>query len=209
MKGMIIEPLKPIITGDHPNIVVHLTSEFGKPLPNQPIIILVDGKRKGDGKTDSNGIAAITLKYKFPAGTYQISALYPGVVSLELPRATAETDMVVEAAKLEIHTIPPTPGVVFVLDGQTYTTDENGVTNVQVDLSGMYTLEMLPIDEDSLPPNVRMEFGRWNDNVFTQKREVHLPRKDRLEAGLTVNYQINQEFYDLLGEKVDPARVSR
>jgi hypothetical protein len=119
---LIIEPLKPIITGDHPNIVVHLISEFGKPLPNQPIIILVDGKRKGDGKTDSNGTAAITLKYKFPAGTYQISALYPGVVSIGLPSATARTEMVVEAAKLEIYTIPPTPGVVFVLDGQTYTT---------------------------------------------------------------------------------------
>ncbi|HET9915061.1 MAG TPA: hypothetical protein VFQ13_24435, partial [Anaerolineales bacterium] len=203
-----IEPLKPIITGDHPSIVVHLNSEFGKPLPNQPIIILVDGKRKGDGKTDSDGIAAITLKYKFPAGTYQISAIYPGVVSIGLPRATARTDMVVEAATLEIHTVPPTPGVVFVLDRQTYTTDEDGVTKVQVNLSGTYTLEMLPIDEDSLPPNVRMEFGRWNDNVFTQKREVHFPRKDRLEAGLTVNYQINQEFYDLQGEKVDPARIS-
>lgn len=116
--------------------------------------------------------------------------------------------MVVEAATLEIHTVPPTPGVVFVLDRQTYTTDEDGVTKVQVNLSGTYTLEMLPIDEDSLPPNVRMEFGRWNDNVFTQKREVHFPRKDRLEAGLTVNYQINQEFYDLQGEKVDPARIS-
>lgn len=110
---LIIEPLKPIITGDHPNIVVHLTSEFGKPLPNQPIIILVDGKRKGDGKTDSNGIAAITLKYKFPAGTYQISALYPGVISIGLPSATARTDMVVEVAKLGIYTIPPTPGVVL------------------------------------------------------------------------------------------------
>jgi hypothetical protein len=116
--------------------------------------------------------------------------------------------MIVEAAKLAIYTVPPTPGVSFLLKGQTYTTDENGVTHLQVNLSGTYTLEMLPIDDSKLPPNVRMEFGRWNDNVFTQKREVHFPRKGRLEAGLTVNYQVNQDFYDLQGEKVDPARIS-
>lgn len=203
-----IEPLKPIVTGDHPTITVHLTSEFGKPIPSQPIIILVDGTRKGEGKTDSRGIAAVTLRYKFPAGTYQISAIYPGVASIGVPNASAKTDMVVEVAKLEIYTVPPTPGVAFLLNGHTYTTDENGVTNIQVELSGTYTLEVLPIDDDSLPSNVRMEFGRWNDNVFTPKREVHFPRKNRLEAGFTVNYQVNQEFYDLQGAKVDPARIS-
>lgn len=203
-----IEPLKPIVTGDHPTIVVHLTSEFGKPIAKQPILILMDGKRKGQGVTDSNGVAAVTLKYKFPAGEYQVTAYYPGVTTIGVPSAAAKITMVVEPAKLQIYTVPPTPGVVFVLNGQNFTTDENGVTNLQVDLSGAYTLEVLPVDEDSLPPNVRMEFGRWNDNVFTQKREVHFPRKDRLEAGFTVNYQVNQEFSDLQGEKVDPARIS-
>ncbi len=208
LSNLTIEPLKPIVTGDHPAITVHLTAEFGKPIPKQPIIILVDGKRKGRGITDSNGIATITLKYKFAAGEYQITAFYPGVTNIGVPSAAAKITMVVEVAKLEIYTVPPTPGVVFVLNGQNFTTDENGVTNLQVDLSGTYRLEVLPIDENSLPPNVRMEFGRWNDNVFTQKREVHFPRKDRLEAGFTVNYQVNQEFYDLQGEKVDPARIS-
>lgn len=208
VSNLTIEPLKPIVTGDHPTITVHLTSEFGRPIPKQPIIILVDGKRKAQGKTDSRGIAAITLKYKFPAGEYQISAVYPGVSNIGIPGAIARTTMLVEVAKLEIYTVPPLPGVVFVLNGQTYTTDENGVTNLQVDLSGTYTLEVLPIDDESLPPNVRMEFGRWNDNVFTQKREVHFPRKSRLEAGITVNYQVSQEFYDLQGKQVDPARIS-
>src|SRR5512145_865382 len=67
--NLAIEPLKRFVTGDHPTIVVHLTAEFGQPIPNQPIILLVDGVRKGEGRTDSRGIAAITLKYKFPAGT--------------------------------------------------------------------------------------------------------------------------------------------
>jgi hypothetical protein len=67
--NLAIEPLKRFVTGDHPTIVVHLTAEFGAPIPNQPILILVDGVRKGEGRTDSRGIAAIPLKYKFPSGS--------------------------------------------------------------------------------------------------------------------------------------------
>jgi hypothetical protein len=208
ISNLTIEPLKPIVTGDHPTITVHLTSEFGKPIPKQPIIILVNGDRKAQGETDSRGIAAINLRYKFPAGNYEITAIYPGVLTIGVPSASAKVTMVVEPAELQIYTVPPTPGVVFLLDGQQYVTDEDGVVNLQVGLSGTYNLEVLPIDEGSLPSNVRMEFGRWNDNVFTPQRQVHFPRKNRLAAGFTVNYQVDQEFYDLQGDRVDPARVS-
>jgi hypothetical protein len=208
VSNLTIEPLKPVITGQHPAITVHLTSDFGKPIPNQPIIILVDGDRKAEGKTDSRGIAVMTLKYKFPAGNYAITAIYPGIINIGVPSAIAKTSMVVEAAKLAIYTVPPTPGVVFKLEDQTYTTDESGVANIEVNLGGTYSLEVLPIADADLPSNIRMEFARWNDNIFTPKREVHFPRKSRLEAGFTVNYQVNQEFRDLKGEIVDPARVS-
>lgn len=203
-----IEPLKPLTTGDHPTITVHLTSEFGGPIPKQPIIIFVNGERKAVGQTDSRGIAVMTLKFKLPAGNYEITAVYPGVLSIGVPSAIAKATMVVEPAQLAIYTVPPTPGVVFKLNEQTYTTDENGVANLEVDLGGTYELEVLPVENADLPSNVRMEFSRWNDNVFTPKREVHFPRKNRLEAGFTVNYQVNQEFYDLTGQRVDPARIS-
>ncbi|RPI91753.1 MAG: Ig-like domain repeat protein [Chloroflexi bacterium] len=208
LTNLTIEPLKPVVTGDHPTVTVHLTAEFGKPIPKQPIILLVDGKRKAEGVTDSRGIAVMTLKFKFPAGRYQLTAIYPGVLSIGVPSAVAKTNMRVESAKVAIYTVPPTPGVVFKLDGQTYTSDKEGVVNLEVDLGGTYPLEVLPIDHSNLASNIRMEFSRWNDNVFTPTREVHFPREDRLEAGFTVNYQVNQEFRDLSGELVDPARIS-
>lgn len=208
VSNLAIEPLKPLVTGDHPTITVHLTSEFGGPIPKQPIIILVDGKRKAQAETDSRGIATITLRLRFPAGKYELTAVYPGVASIGVPSAIATTTMVVESAELAIYTVPPMPGVIFRLNDQTYTTDENGVANLAVNLGGTYSLEVLPIDDANLPANVRMEFARWNDNVFTPTREVHFPRKSRLEAGFTVNYQVNQEFYDLQGSLVDPARIS-
>jgi hypothetical protein len=206
--NLTIEPLKPFVTGDHPTIIVHLTAEVGQPIPNQPIIILVDGVRKAEARTDSRGIASITLRYKFTAGTYHIQAIYPGIISIGLNRATAEAGMLVEPARIAIYTVPPVPGVNFKLNDRIYTTDENGVANIAVNLSGLYSLEVLPIDERKLPSNIQMEFARWNDNVFTERRQVYFPRARRLEVGFTVSYQVNQEFYDTKGREVDPSRVA-
>lgn len=206
--NLAIEPLKRFVTGDHPTIVVHLTAEFGQPIPNQPIIILVDGVRKAEGRTDSRGIAAIPLKYKFPAGTYDVQAIYPGIISIGLNRATAEAGMIMDPARVAIYTVPAVPGIVFRLGDQTYRTDQDGVANVEVGLSGVYDLEVMPIDQERLPSNIRMSFARWNDNVFTEKRQVYFPRARRLEVGFTVSYQVNQEYFNTTGQPVDPARVS-
>ena len=206
--NLIIEPLKPFVLGDHPVINVELTAEFGAPIPNQPIIIMMDGVRKAKGRTDSRGVASIPLQYKFPAGTYHIKAIYPGIVSIGVNRAVAEADFVIEPAKAAIYTVPPVPGVKFKLNNEIYTADENGVVELSVNTSGVYSLEVLPMDEDKLSSDTQLAFARWNDNVFTAKRKVYFPRARRLEAGFLVNYQVDQIFYDATGEQVDPARVS-
>lgn len=203
-----LDLLKPFALGDHPTIVAHLTTQFGDPIPNQPIIIFVDGKRKATGLTDSAGLATIILKYKFSAGQYHIKALYEGVYVLSLPAASAETDMVIQAAKATIRTIPPMAGIHFRFGGQVYTSDENGFVNFEVNDSGSYALEVLPIDAELLPPNVTMEFSRWNDNIFTARRQVYFPRVRALQAGFVFNYAVKQVFYDTTGALVDPARVS-
>jgi hypothetical protein len=206
--NLLIEPLKPFVLGDHPVINVQLTAEFGAPIPNQPIIIMVEDVRKAEGRTDTRGFASIPLRYKFPAGTYHIKAVYPGITSIGVNRATAEADIVIEPAKVAIYTVPPMPGVGFKLNNKIYTSDENGVAELTVNMSGVYSLEVLPIEEDNVPSNTQLEFARWNDNVFTANRKVYFPRARRLEVGFIVNYQMNQMFYDTTGEPVDPARVS-
>lgn len=208
LSNLTVEPLKPFTTGEHPVITVHLTAEFGKPIAKQPITILVNGKRKARGVTDSRGLAAIPLNYKFPAGTYALLAVYPGIISIGVPAAIAKLDMVVQPAKLAIYTVPPMPGVVFKLNDQTYTTDKNGAAALQVNVSGTYNLEVLPIDQSKLPSNVRVEFARWNDNVFTSTRQIYFPRDTRIEAGFTVKYRVSQVFHDTEGKVIDPARIS-
>ena len=206
--NLLIEPLKPFVVGDHPIINVQLTAQFGAPIPNQPIIIMVENVRKAKGRTDSRGYASIPLQYKFPAGTYHVKAIYPGIPSIGVNHAIAETDIIIEPAKVAIYTVPRMSGVGFKLNNKIYTSDENGVVNLSVNTSGVFSLEVLPIGEDNLPSNTQMEFARWNDNVFTADRKIYFPRARRLEAGFLVSYQMNQKFYDTTNEPVDPARVS-
>jgi hypothetical protein len=205
--NLTLDPLKPLVVGDHPTIIAHLNAEFGQPIANQPIIIFIDGIRKGQGRTDTRGIASITLRYKFSAGTYHIRAVYPGIPSIGVNSAIAELDMVVEPARAAIYTVPPVPGTKVRVNDETYVADENGIVNLAVNTSGMYTLEVLPVEEENLPSNIRMEFARWNDNVFTEKRHVYFPRDRRLEVGFTVSYQVSQQFSDTRGEPVDPNRI--
>ena len=203
-----LDPLKPFVLGDHPTVVAHLTTEFGKPIPNQPIIIYVDSKRKATGLTDSTGLASITLKFKFSSGSYHIKALYVGVPVLGLPAASDEADMVILPFKASIRTIPPMAGIKFRFNHQLYTSDEKGLVNIQIKESGSYSLEVLPIDNELLPPHITMKFSRWNDNVFTASRQIYFPRTHSLEAGFILGYLINENLFDPKGILVDGTRVS-
>lgn len=206
--NLTLEPLKPFALGDHPTLVLHLTTEFGKPIRNQPIIIFVDRIRKASGQTDSAGIASIILRYKFRAGTYHIKAVYPGVPVLRLPAASVEADMIIQPARATIRTVPPTAGINFRFNHQIYTSDEKGFVNIQIEQSGSYPLEVLPVDNEILPFDIAMKFSRWNDNVFAPNRQVYFPRVHPLEAGFVIRYLVNEIFFDSTGAVVDPARVS-
>ncbi len=59
------------------------------------------------------------LKFKFEAGTYHVLAVYPGIISIGVNRATAELGMVFEPARTAIYTVPPVPGAKFKLNNRT------------------------------------------------------------------------------------------
>jgi hypothetical protein len=205
--NLALEPLPPLVVGDHPTVIAHLTAQYGQPIRDQPIIVYVNGERKGEGRTDSRGIARILLKYKFTAGTYRLRAVYPGISSIGVNSAIADVNMIFEPARAAIYTVPPVPGLKFRLNEKTYVADQNGIANIEVNTSGVVTLEVLPIEQETLPSNIRMAFARWNDNVFTPKRQVYFPRARRLEVGFTVSYLVDQEFYNMEGQPVDPNRI--
>ena len=206
--NLVLDPPGPFVLGDHPTLLVHLITEFGKPIPNQPIIIYVDGKRKESGPTDSDGLAAITLKFKFSAGKYHIKAVYAGVPALGLPASSAEADMIIQPFNAMIRIIPPTAGIKVKFNDQIHTSDEKGFVNFQIGQTGSYSLEILPVDAGLLPAHTKMKFSRWNDNIFTPRRQVFFPRRHPLEAGFVLEYLVDEIFLDSTGALVNASRVS-
>lgn len=204
-----IDPLEPFLLGDHPTIVVHLATFTGRePIANQPIKIYVNDSQKATGYTDSNGTAYITLKYKFASGSYDLRATFPGSPEDDLERTTASSEMVFETADVLIRIAPPMSGVRILINGQLFTSDEDGVIQFEVTEGGMYRMEVLEIVEEDLPSDVIVEFERWSDNVFVPEREVYLPRKRPLEVGFVLTHTVNQIFYDANGQLIDPSRIT-
>lgn len=203
-----IEPIKPVIIGTHPTIIVRLVTPQGKPLPNQAIRIYVNDHRKAVVLTDSNGVATAVLRFKFAAGTYQIRAVYAGVLVLGLSAASARADLVVEPSEAALYTVPPIQGIKVKFNGKTYTSDENGRVTIPLNESGVYPLEVLPVDPKVLASNSRIEFARWSDHVYTPSRETYFPRPIPLAIGFTISYPVKQVFYDSEGRPVNPERIS-
>jgi len=205
---LILDPPGPFMVGDYPTLMAHLTTQSGMPISNRRIVIFVNGQRKVSGQTDSNGLAAITLKFRFSAGKYHIKALYEGSPALSLPALSVEADMLIQPFKAAIRIIPPIAGIKLKLNQRIYTSDEKGFVNIPIRQSGSYSLEILPVDEGLLSPDIKIKFSRWNDNIFTPSRQVFFPRRHPLEAGFVLEYLVDQVFYDSTGVLVDAARIS-
>jgi len=204
-----IEQPEPFLLGNHPTIIVHLTTFTNREaIANQPIKIYVDDAQKATGYTDSNGVAYITLKYKFASGSYELRATFPGSPADDLEPSTDTKEMVFESSEAVIRTAPPIAGIRVSINGQIYTSDKDGVIQFEITESGMYQVEALQIDESIFPSDVIVEFERWNDNVFVPEREVYFPRKRPLEIGFILNHAVSQAFYDSTGQLIDPSRIT-
>jgi len=107
---------------------------------------------------------------------------------------------------LEIQTVPPLGGIQFALDGEYFESSDNGVARISIPEAGVYTLEVYQFEEyDS---NLRLEFARWGDGVFTQMREIDLQAATSLEVGFHVSHPLKLEFVDLDGNPVAANRIT-
>lgn len=204
-----IEQPGPFFLGDHPTIIVHLTTyTHREPIANQPIRIYINDVQKATGYTDSNGIAYVELKYKFSSGTYEVRATFPGSSADDLNSSTDTKKMLVENANVVIRTVPAITGVRVVINSQTYTSNDKGIIQFNISNSGMYHMKVLEIGKDVSPPDVSVRFERWNDNVFEPERVVYLPRSRPLEIGFILAHPVNQRFYDSSGQQIESSRIT-
>jgi hypothetical protein len=203
-----IEQLKPLPLGDHPTVVVHLTTARGIPIAHAEVVVSVDGIRKETGLTDSEGTAYIILRYKFAAGSHSLTATYSGSPTLDLAGATGTQELKVEAAALAIRTIPPLPGIRFAYNDQVYVSDAQGSIHIRVETVGSYPLVVLDPEGQLVSPDTRATFARWNDEVFEPSRDITVTGSRTLEAGFELSHPIRRVLIDDNDALVDRARLT-
>lgn len=201
-----IQPLKPLVVGQHPTIVVRLTTARGKPIPDRAVELFLDAVHERTAKTDATGTASFIIRRDLPAGTYNIMATWGGSRSLNLASSKASTQMIINPAEIKIHTVPSLSGVRFSLAGRIFTSNSSGIARIQVEQPGPFSLQVLPLDQ--FHSNIQAKFDRWGDGVFTPSREIKVPLDKPLEVGFEVSYQVSQTFVDPAGQPVDPGRIT-
>ena len=202
-----ISPLEPVVVGTRLTVIVHLTDIDGEiigAVGNEVLYLFVDGVQERRIRTDDSGEATFRIKNELSAGTHKVEVIYKGTSGL-LPSSTS-AELVIVPAQVEIHTIPPLPGISFSLAGRQFTSDEDGIARIEVDKPGIYTLIL--IDQQVDRPDLQGSFSRWGDDVFSAVRELVVPTDKIIEAGFEISYQVSQAFIDLEGEPVDPARIT-
>lgn len=199
-----IRPLDPIQLGERAIVDAKLTTAAGAPVANAPLILLLDGVRQRQARTDAAGLASFRIQNDLKAGAYRLEVAFDGLPGL-LP-SRASTGLKVNPATIEVRSVPPLAGVRFSLDGQVFSSDQDGVARVMAQRAGRYRLEVMSYD--LAEPAMRAEFSRWADGVFLPYREIVVPLEAPLQVGFNLSYQVQPAFVDPSGAPVDAKRIS-
>ncbi|HMD88559.1 MAG TPA: hypothetical protein VKF38_05305 [Anaerolineaceae bacterium] len=138
----------------------------------------------------------------------------PGLSLMNFPAVgnsiwTAGRPMAVQASQtglLEIQAIPATAGINFKLGESSYTSDQDGIVTLPLNLGQNYTLAV-----DTAPANTdksRYEFNCWSDGTKTDQRSINIANNQILQVGFNVYDKVGMNFTDTNGSPVDPTRLS-
>ena len=100
---------------------------------------------------------------------------------------------------LDVQTLPPLPGVSFIVDGHTFVTDDHGFVRMEIDRWSQNLKERMEIPDTTLPDGSQVRFARW----FGWSSTI----KDDATAAFFVDFPIAYKFIDLQGNPVDPEMV--
>jgi hypothetical protein len=200
-----IEPPPTIQVGGRSTVIMHLVTTKGEPIFNQRVDLFINGAHRRSARTDSSGNITIKLQEN-TVGTYKLYAIFRGSRVPSYAPASANAELVVTPATIEIHTTPSLPNIKFSLNDKVFASDAYGVARIEVKTAGTYHLELLPLEIND--PNIQMDFGRWGDEVFKTSRDIVVQLSEPLQVGLEVSYQVSQKFVDLSGRPVEATRVN-
>jgi hypothetical protein len=202
-----IDPVAPIALGRSANIVIHLVTVDRWPVADQSVALRMGNVHMRQARTDATGTATLVFQSDLPVGTYTVEAFFNGAKNLHLAASSATVQVEIVSTRIEIQVVPPLPGINFSLADRVFTSDANGLAQVDVSQIGAYSLELLPLETNI--PDMRLEFIRWADESFSTKREVEVPMAKPLQLGLGVNYQVSLNFVDRESQLVPPKRITQ
>jgi len=115
--------------------------------------------------------------------------------------AAAQTDSLV------IETVPPIEGITFRLNGEPFSTNEEGVARVDPAVPGRF--ELGTRDQVRLGDSRRIEFAVWSDGVAESSRVVDIEGSTRLQVGFRVDFLIAESFRTSEGDVFKPRSVGQ
>lgn len=110
-----------------------------------------------------------------------------------------------QVRSLVIETVPPIEGITFRIDGEAYTTDQEGVVSIDDVEPGRY--EVGTTDRLLLTDSQRIEFAAWSDGVSETNRVVDIEGSTRLQIGFRVDYLVVETFRMSEGEDLKPESI--
>lgn len=177
---------------------------YDRPVVDKPIVFYLDGEYLGQAPSDENGAFSREFRASLDAGTYAITV--ESNRTRLLLEASAETILRIKPAVVTVQAIPALPNVGFKLDGRKFYTNKDGFATIAISKPGTYRLTVLT--DEYKAPNERIELGRWTEEIFRPYQDITVPANRVIQVGLNVFHMFSQDFVDLDGKPVDPARVS-
>ena len=200
-----IQTAESIEIGSSSAVLIQLTSTKGQPIADQLIEYYVNGALERRGRTNAQGSLALKIQ-RDEVGTFTLNAIYKGLHSPTILASKATAKVTVVPAKIEIRITPPLPDIKFSLDKQIFSSNVDGIAQIEVKKVGTYRLEILT--PKATDKDIKVEFSRWGDDTFVPYRDVEVPLGRPLDVGFEVSYQVSRTFVNLAGQPVDPSRIT-
>lgn len=204
---LIVKPLESHPVGSRVDVDVALIGNEDRPLSNQVLELYLNGEYLRRIRTEEDGTASLRISRELAIGTYEVTVVYIG--TKDYTATQASLPLTIRPALLTVETVPPLPGIEFFLDGWRFSSDSDGLAQLELSEPGSYDLEVTLKPATLLRPDTKASFARWNDAVFTPRRTLEFTNKDmRLQVGFELSHPVSAAFFDLDEKPVDWSRVT-
>ncbi|HYM52346.1 MAG TPA: LysM peptidoglycan-binding domain-containing protein [Candidatus Dormibacteraeota bacterium] len=181
-----------VVAGEYGEVLATLQTASGASIPDERLLMtLLDNVLQR--RTNTTGSTSFRIRNDLAPGTYPMSFRFPG--TSVYTASQAEATLVVTQPTVDVQTMPPLEGVLFVLGDERAESDVGGLARIP------YTpprpLELPTPGDLELSDRVVARFDRWFGS----------PASDQT-ATYSLFYRIQLSFTDLAGSPVDRSLVT-